>query len=149
MIIQLDPNDENVATRVVEIQRAAYRVEADLIGFDGIPQMNESVAEVRSRTSMQWRGAVHDGQLVGIIAWEESADEIAIDRLAIDPNAARQGHGRRLMQSVPSDRLTLVSTGAKNLPALSLYESMRFDRIGETELAPGVFLAHLSRAEPR
>lgn len=145
MIIPLDPDDQDVATRVVEIQRAAYQVEADLIGFDGIPQLTESVDEVRLRTSMQWRGAVHDGELVGIIAWEESADEIDIDRLAIDPNAARQGHGRRLIQSVPSDRVTLVATGAKNLPALSLYESMGFEHIGKTELAPGVFLAHLRR----
>lgn len=145
MVITLDPEDLDVAKRIVEIQIAAYRVEADLIGFDGIPQLTESAEDVRSLPSMQWRGAFDDGHLVGIIAWTETAEEIDIDRLAIDPRAARRGHGRRLVESVPSDRVTLVSTGAKNLPALSLYQSLGFEMVGQTEIVPSVLLAHLSR----
>lgn len=146
MLVSVDPTDPIVATRIVEIQRAAYQVEAELIGFDGIPQLAESVEQVQSLTSMKWRGAFDDGRLAGIIAWVETDSVVDIDRLAVDPNAARRGYGRRLVQSVPDDRLTVVSTGAKNRPARSLYETEGFEQTGETEIAPGVLLVHLERS---
>lgn len=43
MLRPLDLSDPDVADRVVAIQRAAYRVEADLIGFDGIPPLHDTV----------------------------------------------------------------------------------------------------------
>ena len=55
MLDSVDPTDPIVATRIVEIQRAAYRVEAELIGFDGIPQLAESVEQVQALGSMKWR----------------------------------------------------------------------------------------------
>ncbi len=146
MIGSVDPTVPAVAARIVEFQRAAYRVEAELIGFDGIPQHTESAEQVQSLASMNWRGAFDGGRLVGIIAWLETGATVDIDRLAVDPGAARRGHGRQLVQSVPDDRLTIVSTALDNLPARSLYESMGFEQIGETEIAPGVFLANLARS---
>ena len=146
MISSIDPSDHTVATRIVEIQRSAYAVEAELIGFDGIPQLAESVEQVQSLTSMNWRGAFIEGPLAGIIAWTETDATIDIDRLAVDPTTARRGYGRRLVQSVPDDRATVVSTGAKNRPALSLYETEGFRRTGQTEIAPGVLLVHLERS---
>jgi hypothetical protein len=38
-IRRLDPIDRSLAVRLVGLQRPAYRIEADLIGFDGIPQL--------------------------------------------------------------------------------------------------------------
>ena len=95
---------------------------------------------------MKWLGAFDNGRLAGIIAWIETHSMVDIDRLAVDPNAARRGHGRQLVQSVPDDRLTVVSTGAENRPARSLYETEGFERTGETEIAPGVFLVHFERS---
>lgn len=145
MVVDIDPADVGVAERIVEIQRAAYAVEAQLIGFDGIPQLAESAVQVRSDDSLEWRGAFDGDLLVGVIAWVEAHGQIDIDRLAVDPSAARQGHGRQLVQSVPEGRPTIVSTGAENVPAVTLYTSMGFEHVGQTEVAPGVFLAHLSR----
>ena len=39
----IDLADVAVAARVVEIQQAAYRVEADMIGFDRIPPLLETI----------------------------------------------------------------------------------------------------------
>ncbi len=127
------------------IQLAAYQIEADLIGFDGIPQLTETAEHVRTLTDMQWRGMFDGGLLLGIIAWDERDGEVDIDRLAVHPDAARRGYGRALVQSVPQDRHTIVSTGAANRPAVSLYEKEGFVRTSETEIAPGVFLAHFER----
>lgn len=147
MVQVIDPSDPRLATRIVEIQRAAYAVEAELIGFNGIPQLSESAEQVQSLTALHWRAVVDDGVLAGIIAWTEDDALVDIDRLAVDPAASRRGYGRRLVQSVPVDRRTVVSTGAKNDPALALYRSEGFEPTHEVELVPGVFLAHLARPE--
>jgi hypothetical protein len=43
--------DESLARRALEIQRLAYRVEADLIGFEGIPPLHESLEELRASSA--------------------------------------------------------------------------------------------------
>ncbi len=145
MISPLDPTDRATAARVVEIQRVAYAVEAGLIGFDGIPQLIETVDDVAALSNLQWRAAHDDGQIAGVIAWEVDGDLIDIDRLAVDPAFARRGHGQRLVQSVPTDRHTIVSTGSDNTPAKNLYLRLGFHEIGRTEIASGIFTTQFSR----
>lgn len=141
----LDPTDPSTAQRIVEIQLAAYAVEAELIGFWGIPQLGETADDVTRRVDLTWRGAIDDDTLAGIIAWSHD-DEIDIDRLAVDPAFARRGHGRRLIRSVP-DGDTVVSTGKQNAPAMALYTREGFSVTGEVEIADGVFLTQLHRPQ--
>ncbi len=144
MLADIDPTA--VAARIVEIQLAAYAVEAALIGFDGIPQLSETADQVRSRTDLRWHGAFDDdGRLVGLIAWESVGGIVDIDRLAIDPLVARRGWGRRLVQAVPRDQPTIVSTGTENEPATNLYRDEGFVEVGRTEVAPGVFTTQFRR----
>lgn len=145
MIRSIDHADHELSARIVEIQRAAYAVEAELIGFDGIPVLEETAADVRRRGDLTWHGAFVDDTLAGIIAWTQEGDAVDIDRLAIDPAYARRGLGRRLVRSVPVTGETTVSTGAANTPAVTLYLGEGFVPIGERELAPGVFMAHFGR----
>ncbi len=146
MLADIDPTAAAVAARIVEIQLAAYAVEAALIGFDGIPQLSETADQVRSRTDLRWHGAFDDdGRLVGLIAWEAVGGIVDIDRLAIDPLVARRGWGRRLVQAVPRDQPTIVSTGTENEPATNLYRDEGFVEVGRTEVAPGVFTTQFRR----
>ena len=149
MIGSIDPSDLSVAVRIVEIQRSAYAVEAELIGFDGIPQLGETVEEVRALTDMHWRGAFDDQELVGVIAWRVDDEVVDIDRLAVDPAHSRRGYGRRLVRTVPTGEITIVSTGAENAPARSLYMREGFVHVGETEVAPNIFLANFRRDAAR
>jgi hypothetical protein len=45
-IVVLDQTDPQVAAGIVELQRASYAVEADLIRFDAIPPLQETAADV-------------------------------------------------------------------------------------------------------
>ena len=146
MIRPIDPTDEATARHIVEIQRAAYAVEAALIGFNGIPQLSETAEQVRDLGRLYWRGAFDDHLLVGLIAWERIEQNVEIDRLAVNPARARQGYGRRLVQAVPADRTVTVSTGAGNTPAVNLYLQEGFEQVGSREIAPGVLLAQFQRA---
>ena len=145
MIQVIDPRDPDVAARIVTIQRSAYAVEASLIGFDGIPQLVETVDDVMALANMSWRGAFVDTAMAGIIAWQAEAEVVDIDRLAVDPCFAGQGHGRRLVQAVPTDQTIIVSTGTDNAPACGLYLSEGFCQARKTEVAPGVFTTQFSR----
>jgi GNAT superfamily N-acetyltransferase len=145
MLADVDPTVAAVAERVVEIQLAAYAVEAALIGFDGIPQLHERAEDVQARDDLRWVGSYVEGRLVALIAWERAGDVLDIDRLAVDPAAARQGHGRRLVRAVPRNLPTIVSTGTENDPAVGLYLSEGFVESGRTEVAPGIFTTQFHR----
>lgn len=141
----LDVSAPGVAERVVEIQRAAYREEARLIGFDGIPQLMETAADVVAHTDLRWLGAHADETLAGIVAWTLDDRTLEIDRLAVHPSFARRGLGRRLIEAVPDAPRTVVSTGAANQPARALYEGLGFGPAGDYEVEPGVWMARYER----
>ena len=144
MLRLIDMNDGEVAERVVEIQRAAYQLEADLIGFDGIPPLHETVTDLQHH-QLNWLGAFDDGVLAGVIGWTIAIDVCHIDRVAVHPGFARRGHGRRLVEHLSDHRTITVSTGTANLPARQLYETLGFIRTGEGEIADGVTITSYRR----
>ncbi|MEU7554131.1 GNAT family N-acetyltransferase [Streptomyces sp. NPDC044571] len=147
----LDLADDATATAVHRIGRAAYAVEAQLIGFDGIPALRESLAELRRRP-LHWRGAVAaGGELAGFLAWEdEPGGSVCLDRLCVDPAWFRRGVASLLLrhlltEALPGRRIT-VTTGAANTPAVTLYERLGFTRGEDFSPAPGLVMASFTRA---
>ncbi|MFI6821740.1 GNAT family N-acetyltransferase [Micromonospora sp. NPDC050187] len=158
--------DETVARALLRIQRAAYAVEAALIGDDRIPVLHESLDDLRA-ASLHWLGAVvaegeppvvpaeavparpyEAGRLVGALAWTEDATTVDIDRLVVDPVAHRRGIGRALVDAVltrAGDRTVLVATGRANRPARALYESFGFTTLGDAEPVPGLWITRYTR----
>ncbi len=55
MIRALDVTDPETAKRLLVMQHAAYAVEAELIGFDGIPPLHEDLAGLMTSTE-HWLG---------------------------------------------------------------------------------------------
>ena len=145
LIQAIDPTEESVATRIVAIQRAAYAVEAELMGFDGIPPLHELVIEVQAREDLIWLAAFTNDTIVGIVAWFDHGDSVEIDRLVVDPDWSRHGYGRQLVRAVPQAPVIDVSTGSLNYPAVTLYESEGYVLVSTTEVAPGVFTSQFQR----
>ncbi|MCB1001912.1 MAG: GNAT family N-acetyltransferase [Acidimicrobiales bacterium] len=144
MIERLDLADRALAARVLDLQRAAYRVEADLIDFDGIPPMHESLDELAT-APLDWLGVFEQGRLVAAMAITGEGRTCDIDRLMVDPAEHRRGHGRRLVTAVLPHAVVTVSTGERNTPAVSLYESLGFERVGRAKVAPGVWTVQFAR----
>ncbi|RZT07858.1 acetyltransferase (GNAT) family protein [Kribbella sp. VKM Ac-2569] len=149
MITPLDLTDRALAERLLTIQHAAYAVEAELIGFDGIPPLQEDLDGLMSSTEL-WLGRYDGTHLVGAVAYElPDARTVEISRLIVDPAHARRGHGRALLDHL--DRIeprpvSLVSTGSANLPAVNLYKSRGYATVGEVEVAPGIYITQFRRA---
>ncbi|MFD3540759.1 GNAT family N-acetyltransferase [Streptomyces sp. NPDC058662] len=150
----LDLTDDATASAVHRIGLAAYAVEAELIGFDGIPALRESLADMRAR-DLHWVGAVvTDGgaaaDLAGFLAWAEAADgSLHIDRLCVAPAHFRRGVAslllRHALAELAPDRPVHVTTGADNTPALRLYTGLGFVRGADFSPAPGLRMAAFTR----
>jgi len=122
-------------------------VEAELIGFDGIPPLREDLDGLMSSTE-HWLGRYDGTLLVGAIAYELSDDTVEIDRLVVDPAHARRGHGRALLDHldrVAPRAVSLVSTGSANTPAVALYTSRGYAAVAELEVAPGISITQFRR----
>ncbi|RVX44383.1 acetyltransferase (GNAT) family protein [Nonomuraea polychroma] len=145
LITEISPVDHPLGVELLALQKAAYAVEAELIGDDRIPPLHESLEELRAQP-LRWLGAVdEDGRLVGAVAWEETGDEVDVNRLVVHPSAVRRGIGRALVKEAlvrAGARRVVVATGRDNSPARRLYEGLGFALAGEVEVIPGLWIAN-------
>ncbi|TWD81332.1 acetyltransferase (GNAT) family protein [Kribbella amoyensis] len=149
MIRTLDPADPAIGPRLLAIQHAAYAVEAELIGFDGIPPLREDLPALMASTE-HWLGRFVDDALVAAVAYELPDDRtVDITRLVVDPAYARQGHARALLDSLDDVQprpVAVVSTGTANTPAIALYQGRGFEETDRLEIAPGVTITRFRRS---
>ncbi|MEB3188561.1 MAG: GNAT family N-acetyltransferase [bacterium] len=139
----LDLLDASTARQVLALQRMAYRIEADLIGFDEIPPLQENQEELQACKEVFF--GVKVGQvLVGAIAHARHDDVVEIGRLMVHPGFFRQGLATSLLLEVEQAhleaRVLRVATGSLNIPARRLYETHGFLTVGTLEVGPGVFM---------
>ena len=143
MISGISPNADPLGAELLALQRAAYTVEAEIIDDDRIPPLHESLEELRAQPLL-WLGATdEDGRLVGAVAWEETAEEVDLNRLIVHPEALRRGIGWALVKEVmarAAGRRVVVMTGRDNLPARRLYERLGFVARDDVEVIPGLWL---------
>jgi ribosomal protein S18 acetylase RimI-like enzyme len=149
--VPLDLGDESIARSVLALQRESYAVEAALIGSDGIPQLTETLEELRG-AGLDWLGTFDKTGLSGAVSWKITDDgTVDIHRLIVAPRAFRRGLASALLDELDArfpGRPTLVSTGRDNGPALELYRRRGFTVAREREAIPGLWIAELSRGGP-
>lgn len=144
---EIDASDRRTATRLLEIQQAAYAVESDLIGFDEIPGRGETVDDiVASSSRLDWLGVRTGGTIVAAMATSTQGATCDIDRLVVAPEWFRRGLARALLEALPHGLAASVSTGSANHPGIALYRSMGFEVESTAEVAPGLEITHLRRA---
>jgi GNAT superfamily N-acetyltransferase len=136
--------DAELARALLQVQRAAYAVEAALIQDDRIPYLQEDLDDLR-QAPLRWLVAVIEDQVSGALAWTEKTDEVDIDRLVVVAGARRRGVGLALVGAVlrrAGTRPTTVSTARANGPARALYEQLGFSAVHDREVLPGLWITH-------
>jgi ribosomal protein S18 acetylase RimI-like enzyme len=142
-----DLADSGLIARVLEVQHAAYAIEAQLIGYADLPPAHETIAELQASREELWL-CEQDGELVGAVGLERSAAELLIARLFVAPTAFRRGIGTALVRHAleqANGRPVRVGTAAANAPALALYEGLGFRQDREHQPAPGLRYLELVR----
>ena len=133
-IEELDLGARGIAEAVVELQRASYRVEADLLGARTLPALKESPRRLR-RTHERFLGAYEGERLVGAVSWKRSSGLVDIHRLVVHPDRFRRGIAGALLDALalrlPDAQRWVVATGAANEPARRLYEQHGFVPVAE------------------
>ncbi|GAB3310056.1 hypothetical protein GCM10027451_20170 [Geodermatophilus aquaeductus] len=140
--------DPALAARLLEVQHAAYAVEARLIGDDRIPALHEDLARLTS-AGLSWLVAREGTTVLGALGWRPTDAGIDVDRLVVDPAYARRGTGRALVAAVldlAGERPVTVATGRDNTPARRLYAQAGFRDAAEREVLPGLWVVELARA---
>jgi ribosomal protein S18 acetylase RimI-like enzyme len=119
-----------IAQQLHAVQMVAYAQEAKLLGAIYFPPLERTVVELQT-TEEVFLAAFMCQELVGAASvWPDpEGTGMNIASLVVAPQIQRQGIGTALMASVlathGSGEIT-VQTGAKNLPALSLYARAGF-----------------------
>ncbi len=145
MIHIVDHQNEQLAKEIQGIQQAAYRIEAELMGFHGIPQLHETISQIQN--SAETFVGYKEEQLQGLLSYQVEEGEVDIHRLVVHPDHFRKGVGRKLVAyllgSFRGYRFT-VSTGTANKPAIALYKALGFQEQRLTEVAPGITCTEFS-----
>ncbi|MCP3999089.1 MAG: GNAT family N-acetyltransferase [bacterium] len=144
LVQELDLTDPEIAAQVLALQKAAYRIEADLIGSFDIPQLHETLDQLMA-IPVQWCGINDGGRLVAAIAFAVADGDIDIDRLVVAPDALRRGYGSALLAALDVAATVTVSTGTLNGPAKAFYLSHGFVEHGRSRPVPSIEVTHLVR----
>lgn len=148
MIVKLNISDKSEVQNVLNLQLLAYKVEADLIEFDQIPQLNDT-ANLIMASKETFIGYKYGEELTGFISCEILDEELDICRLVVHPNCFRKGVASKLLEYVlhenPEINRYTVSTGSRNIPAIRLYEQFGFTSYQEIEVATGIYITLLEK----
>lgn len=78
--------------------------------------------------------AVEGERLIGYLAFEQIADEGSVIEVAVHPDYRRQGVARQMLTSAMNNAENIgavfLEVRESNVPAIALYESMGFEKIG-------------------
>jgi ribosomal protein S18 acetylase RimI-like enzyme len=141
-----DPaGDPYFAVTLLRLQKTSYALEAELLGDDGIPLLQEDeigLTAWRGRWLTAWDGV----DLVGAIAWWDAGDSVDIEKVMVSPTVLRRGIASALLGRVlvrASGREIWVATARSNAPAVALYAKHGFRVEGDEQVPPGVWVTRL------
>jgi ribosomal protein S18 acetylase RimI-like enzyme len=144
----LDLGDRDTVDAIVALQRASYRIEADLLGARTLPALTETPRRLRA-SGEDFLGAFEDGWLVGAVSWKRSGTLLDIHRMVVHPDCFRRGIAGRLLAALDAHETgverTVVATGEANPPARRLYERHGFTAVEERVVSGSIAIVIYER----
>jgi hypothetical protein len=69
MIKRLDWKDEEMAGNILDLQIASYKIEAEMIGFDELPPLKDTIDTIQ-KCEETFYGYFIEGALAGIVSYK-------------------------------------------------------------------------------
>ncbi len=117
---------------VWRLMQDAYAVEARIIACDDFPPLSRSRDDIFSSGNDFYTAHDQRDLLVGVLELEQEASSATVASLCVAPTHFRQGIGKLLIRHVLRTTHTRVqvSTASLNVPAITLYLSAGFVKVG-------------------
>lgn len=148
MIKKLDLKNPETARSILELQLASYKIEAEIIGFNDIPPLKDTVDSLIACDETFYGYYIND-VLTGIISYKIIEKVIDIHRVAIHPLYFRMGIADNLINFIEglenNINKVVVSTGKENLPAVSLYLRNGYKRKQDIEISKGIYITEFEK----
>ena len=149
-VIELNQRCGAVAESVLAVQLQAYAFEAKMLGVAHFPPLDRIVEEVQNSNEV-FLGVKFEQDLIGVVSFEEHQNrrEFEIVSLVVKPSWHRMQVATRLLEAAlerAGNSSVVVSTGAMNLPAITLYSKFGFSEYArEIKEAEKVEIVHLRK----
>jgi ribosomal protein S18 acetylase RimI-like enzyme len=148
VIKKIDITDPKIANDVLRIQIPSYTVEAKIIDYFDIPPLKDTVETLQACNETFFGYYIHE-ELCGAVAIKIEKNVMDIHRLIVSPKHFRKGIAKRLLEFIENNhqdiKTIIVSTGAKNVPAVNFYIKNGFTKIGEISVNERLTLASFQK----
>jgi ribosomal protein S18 acetylase RimI-like enzyme len=148
LIKKIDITDLKMSEEILSIQIPSYRVEAEIIECDNIPPLYDTIESLQ-KCKETFLGYYIQDELVGAVSFKMKDTVLDIHRLIVSPNHFRKGIANRLLEFIECHyqgiQTIIVSTGAKNEPAVNLYLKKGFTKVGEIRVSEQLTIASFQK----
>ncbi len=147
MIKQLNLKDEKVLEKILNVQIASYKIEAEIIGFDEIPPLKDTINTLK-QCNETFYGYFIDDILAGIVSYKIENDTLDIHRVAVHPSFFKRGIAKELInfvEKINNIKNIIVCTGKENIPAVKLYMKNGYKKIKDIKIKEGFYLTSFEK----
>lgn len=148
MIKKLNLKNIDTARDVLELQRASYKIEADIIGFYEIPPLNDTIDSLKECNEVFYGYYISD-VLAGIISYKIHKNILDIHKVAVHPNFFRMGIADKLVNFIEQLKNNInkvvVCTGKKNIPDVNLYLKKGYKKTKDIEISTGIYIVEFEK----
>ncbi|WP_420318061.1 GNAT family N-acetyltransferase [Ekhidna sp.] len=129
MIKKLNHKNQNLAIKIRNVFQASYAIEAKLLDVEeNFPPLKRPLEAYTEATTDFYVYLVEEA-IAGVIEIKNDREQTHIQSLVVHPDFFRKGIASKLLSHLfeqSSSNMYTVETGAKNDPAIKLYERHGF-----------------------
>lgn len=150
MDIQVETATVADAEDILDLQKKAFKSEAELYGDHTIAPLNENLEEMLNAFGeYSFLKAVKEGSTVGAVRVKVEEDTCYIGRLVVHPDFQNQGVGTILMNQAeerfPASRYFLF-TGHKSEKNLYLYDKLGYHHTATEQLTDRIKMVFMEKS---